>query len=300
MDKISFIIISFNRPDDTIEAVKSILSQDKFPKDGEIIVVNNNSDLSYKSFENFLESNGDAKRATKYIESPTNLGVAKGRNLGIKSATGDLLFFIDDDATFKDTNVITYTKELFKKYENRNLGIVAYNEHLVKEGKFNPPTKSSELAKEKEFFTWYFIGCGHAIKREVLDGVGIYRDESFYGMEEYDLAYRVIDNGYSIFYTSEVEILHMKNPMGRQSKHKVAQMLMVNKTIIAYRYLSNTYAFSHLALWSGLLMIKHPLHFFQNLITIFGLVKKLKNTPREPISKDALKYIKDVQGRLWY
>ncbi len=68
------------------------------------------------------------------------------------------------------------------------------------------------------FETGYFVGCAHAIHRDIFEKTGYYPTNFFYGMEEYDLSYRAIDAGFDIVYDDRVIILHKESPLGRQTK----------------------------------------------------------------------------------
>jgi glycosyltransferase involved in cell wall biosynthesis len=61
MDSIfSFLIISFNRAEDTIDAVKNVLQLDNvIDWTKEIIVLNNGSTQDYSVFQNYLDTLSD-------------------------------------------------------------------------------------------------------------------------------------------------------------------------------------------------------------------------------------------------
>ena len=57
-----------------------------------------------------------------------------------------------------------------------------------------PHKNFSSYLRDQDFFqTYYYAGGAHAIRREVLDRTGNYPVDFFYGMEEYDLSYRILD-----------------------------------------------------------------------------------------------------------
>jgi Predicted glycosyltransferases len=84
----------------------------------------------------------------------------------------------------------------------------------------------------------------------VLEKVGSYPTDFFYGMEEYDLSYRVLEAGYSIAYTDKVVMLHKESPLGRKPKKEKLQMMWVNKSKVAYRHLPKKYFYSTAFMWS--------------------------------------------------
>ncbi|MFT7283084.1 MAG: GT2 family glycosyltransferase, partial [Cyclobacteriaceae bacterium] len=89
MSKVSIITVNYNEMAVTLELLNSIGSFD--PILLEVIVIDNGS------------STDETKQIrSKYpnvlvIRSEYNLGFAGGNNLGIKEATGDYLFFLNND-----------------------------------------------------------------------------------------------------------------------------------------------------------------------------------------------------------
>src|SRR5690606_11031604 len=96
----------------------------------------------------------------------------------------------------------------------------------------------------------FFAGGANIMKRSILEKTGYFPENFFYGMEEYDLCYRIIDAGYTIGYDGSVTIEHKESPYGRQANYKKLHMQWVNKSKVAYRYLPLIYFFSTAALWS--------------------------------------------------
>jgi GT2 family glycosyltransferase len=301
---ISFIIISYNRPGDTINVVKNILFflNDLSGYQKEILVINNDSSIPYNEFESFLEDLSDTERKkVNYFPLKENLGVPKGRNFGMKEASGETMVFIDDDAEFLNKDTISITVEYFQKFEKtKNVKILAFREQVESTGNFNIPTKSKTRITQEEFFSPFYIGCGHAIKKDLIQNIGFYSETSLYGAEEYDLSYRTLNAGFRIFYTSKITVLHRKNPEGRAGNVQTARWMFENKIIIAYQYLPIIFIFSHLALWSGYFLKNSNFSFIELIKTYFHLPSLLKKFPRRPISRATLRYIRSIEGRLWY
>jgi GT2 family glycosyltransferase len=163
------------------------------------------------------------------------------------------------------------------------------------------PHKKFEEYHNKSFFpTYYYAGGAHAIKREVLNQVGNYPEDFFYGMEEYDMAYRVLDQGYSIVYTDKIVMLHKESPHGRQSTREKLRMMWMNKSKVAWRYLPKKYFYSTLWMWSLQYLRKSgfdPGGFFSGLRNALK-IRTYEN--RSPISESTLEYLRSVKARLWY
>lgn len=300
---ISFIIISYNRPQDTAKALANVLQlQNAEGYEKDIVIINNGSTVAYTEFENYLQTllPPDRKLIT-YHHSSENLGVARGRNLGVQMAKGNHLIFLDDDAEFEHNNVIPAVLQLLAKYKPDDMvKIIAFREYRTATNEYYIAAKNKQRAQLPEFFTNFYVGSGHLIMREVFDRVGLYTTEFFYGMEEYDLAYKALDAGYRILYTAQITVLHKKSPHGRQTETTLTRWNLENKTVVAYKYLPYLYVCTHLLLWSAYFLWQSGFKVGQLLQACKNIAAKTSNTRRQPISGNTLRYIRSVQGRLWY
>jgi GT2 family glycosyltransferase len=68
---------------------------------------------------------------------------------------------------------------------------------------------------DQEFLTARFIGAGHAIRREAFIAAGEYDESLFFGGEERDLSYRILNLGYRIKYVPDLMVLHRVDPEAR-------------------------------------------------------------------------------------
>src|SRR5580700_7779569 len=91
MKTISVITVNFNQPKVTEELLRSIPVTEASL---EIIVIDNGSKAD-------IATDWQMRYPTiKFIRSERNLGFAGGNNLGIKAATGDYLFLVNNDTEF--------------------------------------------------------------------------------------------------------------------------------------------------------------------------------------------------------
>ena len=108
MKLVSIITVNFNQPAVTEALLKSIFLTNGYSSI-EIIVVDNGS-----------STNPVPEWRVKYpdvvfIRSNNNLGFAGGNNLGIKQATGDYFFLVNNDTE--------YTEQLIDKLKELSLGV---------------------------------------------------------------------------------------------------------------------------------------------------------------------------------
>jgi GT2 family glycosyltransferase len=301
---LSIVIITYNRPDDLLFLLQNIAGQDEATRLLEsVLIIDNASTADYSPVTDFISAQ---QLPFRYIRSEENLGVARGRNMGIAMADAPILVMIDDDAYFRDQDGLLKIEQLFTSdfARDNHVGLYSFKVFYssTREMQVNAfPHKKFERHKDKErFLTYYYAGGAHAILKEVHNKAGNYPVDFFYGMEEYDLAYRMLDLGYRIAYGGSVAVMHNESPEGRTPHADKMQMLWVNKSKVAYRYLPSQYFISTALMWSLEYLKKTSYHwplFWKGWKKIFRI---LRTEQRKTISKETLQYIKGVEGRIWY
>lgn len=303
MKPLAFIIITYNRPQDVLELLKNIVQLDKANElIEEIIVVNNASTADYTKVEKYARS---IQALVTYIMAPHNLGVTKGRNFAIEKSSAPILILIDDDAVLENkdclTNIITgfSTQNTSRPKAIISFKVLYYDTHKMQQNAL--PHKQYNAYKDKHHFeTYYYAGGAHAIRRTVLEEVGKYPEDFFYGMEEYDLSYRILDADYCIIYSSSVVMLHKESPFGRKPKNEKLRMMWVNKSRVAWRHLPKRYFYSTAVLWS-LQYLRMTNFDVKGFILGWKQIAGIKTQePRKPIRPSTLRYLRKLQARLWY
>ncbi|MCC6634773.1 MAG: glycosyltransferase family 2 protein [Chitinophagaceae bacterium] len=305
MKPISFIIISYNRVDDTLALLQNISKLSKAADLlEEVIVVNNASTVDYSKVKEFADNSKTI--SFKYYDAPSNLGVTKGRNYALQFAQGEILIFLDDDALLQNEDALENVLKAFegKGLDNREIAIVSfkvlYYENLEMQVNALPHKNFREYKNKPTFYTYYFAGGAHAIKRKILNQTGNLPDAFFYGMEEYDLSYRIIQFGYCIKYDASIIMLHKESPLGRKPKKEKLQMMWVNKSIVAYRYLPIGYFYTTAIMWSLQYLRETNFNIKGFFIGWKNVLKIFKQEKRTPLNHQALTYLNKTQARLWY
>lgn len=269
----------------------------------EVIIVNNSSIEDYSEIKTFIAQRPDIP--FRYYDAPENLGVARGRNYALKKGSAPVVIMLDDDAILENRDaLVNILNEFEKPSGERPCAILSFKVlyYDTREMQVNAlPHKRFEEYKNKHAFeTYFFAGGAHAVKRDVIEALNLYPDDFFYGMEEYDLSYRVLDKGYSIVYTDKVIMLHKESPLGRKPKKEKLRMMWVNKSKVAYRYLPKRFFYSTAFMWSlqYLKVTGFELGgFFKGWKEIFAIPRGEK---RKPVGEDTLAYLEKVKARLWY
>ncbi len=304
MKPLAIIIITYNRPHDLLALLKNIALQqgaDALLRD--VVIVNNASTEDYSPVTGWLEGQSLPFR---YVYSEENLGVARGRNLAISLTEAPVLITIDDDAWFRDNNALELVLAAFGKplAQQRRAGVLSFKVLYASTGMIQQnafPHKKFEKYRDKEqFLASYYIGCGHAILKEVYDAAGVYPEDFFYGMEEYDLSYRVLQQGYAIVYDASIVVMHNESPLGRAPQEKKLRMLWLNKSKVAYRYLPFIYFITTACMWSLEYLQKTSWNIGGWLKTWGKAAAVPFKEKRRPLGGAAMKYLKETEARLWY
>jgi GT2 family glycosyltransferase len=301
---LSFIIITYNRPADALELLQNIVQLNDAPQLlEEVILVNNASTDDYSAVKAFAAA--ETRVNIRYIDAPGNLGVARGRNFAISFATAPLLIMLDDDAVMGNADCL---QQLVREFETKNTerpkAIVSFKVIYYENGEMQVnalPHKQFDAYRDKPFFeTYYYAGGAHAIRRDVLEAVGNYPEDFFYGMEEYDLSYRILDAGWSIVYSDKVIMRHKESPLGRKPKADKLRMMWVNKSKVAWRYLPKPYFYSTAFMWS-LQYLRETGFSLGGYFQGWKQVLAIRGTePRKTISPETISYIRSLKARLWY
>jgi GT2 family glycosyltransferase len=303
--RISILIITYDRPADLLELLESLATQNGLDEVlEEVLILNNASKQPYTAVTDYINVNPQLK--IRYIWSDENSGVARGRNTLIEIAKGDLLLSLDDDMIFTKTDDVEHLAGLFEEpfLKEANTGIITfrviyYENREVQITAF--PHKQYEQYKSKpRFLTAYFAGGAHIMKREVFDKTGLYPTDFHYGMEEYELSYRMLNAGYTIGYDNGVTVAHKESPLGRQPSYKKLQMQWINKSKVAYRYLPFRYFVTTAIAWSMQYLKLSKGHlgtFFASWLQVLMIPFVEK---RSTVSKETLAYLHKVQARLKY
>ena len=269
----------------------------------EVIIVNNASTADYSMIESFLLSQEHIP--FKYIHAAENLGVARGRNFALQQGKAPIIIMLDDDAELQHKDSLVKLLQEFDRHNTeRPKAIVSfkvlYYENMEMQVNALPHKKFEEY-KDKAFFqTYYYAGGAHAIKREAMEKAGLYPEDFFYGMEEYDLSYRILEAGYSIVYSDKIVMLHKESPLGRTTKKEKLRMMWVNKTTVAWRYLPKQYFYSTAFMWSLEYLKKTGLDFggfLKGWKQVFSVSGKEE---QHRVSDTTLDYLRSVEARLWY
>jgi GT2 family glycosyltransferase len=302
---LSILIGSKDRPDDIIRCLNSVLSQTY--ENLEILILDDNSrEKLCDRIEQVFTYN-----RIRCIRSDTTLGVAGGRNRLIKEAKGDFLVILDDDAAFRNDDSLNRIMDLFDSHPD--VGLFAFKIIDIiddKEVGIRVPFRRAVIKRNPEIinspqYVSYFLGGGHAIRRTVFDKCGLYQQDLLFGGEELDLSYRIIESGYKLFYTPDVVVEHYPESSDRVTKvagKRYLYFIVRNKIWINYKYLPWPAFFINTIVWCAIWLTFSFrdggfLHIIRGIKDGIRGLKKLKRTP---LNKEAIRYIRLNNGRIFF
>lgn len=183
---VSVVITTFNRPNELKEALDGVYAQ--IVKPLEVIVVNDASSLPY---EQVIEA---FSHHSNFIYKPldTSSGANKARNIGVDTAKGDIIAFLDDD----DIWMPDYLLEHVRAYEEGADAVVSGYQNLGKEDEVFVQPDETVQADVLRTGNQYCGMSGFSIRRDLA--IKERFDESLPNGQDWDMYVRLLQKGYKL------------------------------------------------------------------------------------------------------
>ncbi len=292
---VSFVVITRDRCAELLECLGSLVVQTVHPAEF-VLVDNGSSDQTVAEVkERFPE--------VRLITAGTNLGVAGGRNRGLRAARGEICIVIDDDAQLLDIQAAERVRLRF--CERPELAVIAFrirHPETHQDIRAALPRRDKRLPGERQAVAT-FCGAGFAIRKRAWEAVGGFWEELFYAGEELELSYRLLSANYELEYGCSIVVMHNETqrarPQGQWIYHQTR-----NRPWIAVRHLPLGCVLTTTAAWwlkTGWTAVRH------HRIAAFaagvrdclrGFGKALSQ--RRPLRFQTLRQLAARSGRLWY
>ena len=107
--RVSVILVNYKGVEDTLSALDALMGLPEYPRNLEIVVVDN------ASGDGSLEALRAREKDIVVVASPTNSGFAGGCNSGVKNSSGEIVAFLNNDAK-PDTQWVSAALESFDSY----------------------------------------------------------------------------------------------------------------------------------------------------------------------------------------
>jgi GT2 family glycosyltransferase len=164
-------------------------------------------------------------------------GIPAGRNAGVPHARGDLLFFLDDDASLAQPDALRRVAAIFAAEPDVGLVQLRVEPREGGEGPRDwvPRLRTGDRTRSGDV-TLVWEGAV-AMPRRVFEQVGGWPEEFRFVHEGVDLAWRTMDEGYRVRYAGDVVALHPM-PVPDASRHGYSRYFGArNRVWLARRHL---------------------------------------------------------------
>ena len=227
------VITQANRPTELARALASVQAQQQV--DLQLVLVVNGAPPP------------QAVPSDRLIVLPENVGIPGGRNVGADAADAGLLMFLDDDAELLDPGLLAAVVERFK--EDPTLGAMSIrviNEHGCSQRRHVPRLGARSAARSGP--VTHFVGAACVVRAATFHGVNGFDPRFFYAMEESDLSWRLLDAGWSIWYSADLKAFHPHTAPSRH--HGYAMLTARNRLGMAWRSLPVPLLAAYVLIWT--------------------------------------------------
>jgi GT2 family glycosyltransferase len=240
--KLSIVILTMgNRPDELARAVESTAPLRS--SGAELVIVGNGADV------------GPAPSEATVVRLPENIGAPGGRNVAVRACTGDVVLFLDDDGWYPEP-VVLADHAIARFAADPQLAVLSFRV-LDPEGgpggRWHVPRLRAGDPDRPSVVTSFAAGVC-AIRRSAYLEVGGQADAFFFGHEETDMSWRLMDLGYRVEYDPGATVCHHAIPNSRHSFwHRTEAR---NRVWLARRNLPWPLALAYLADWMAVTVVR--------------------------------------------
>ena len=234
------ILTMGSRPNELRKAIDSVLNQVNVHTN--IVVVGNGWEPA------------DLPNGVAGLALPKNIGIPAGRNAGVSQVTGEILFFLDDDAELPNSHFLERMAALLSS--RPEIGLV--QPRVVdptgeqSPGRWVPRLRVGD-PKTPSAATSLWEGAT-VIRRSVFDLSAGWPEQFFYAHEGIDLVWRVWDNGFIPWYAGDIDVYHpVINPLRHEEFYR---MNARNRVWLARRNLPVVLEPIYVGSWAALTMLR--------------------------------------------
>lgn len=280
--RLSLCILCHDRPDELGRALASASGFD------EVVVCDNASEPPLPR-----------PPGVEWIRLDENAGVCAGRNRLVEAATGDVVVFLDDDATFVAPDAADRIREAFAAGEHP----VAVAFRVIRPSgetvSSESPFRGSHIVNDRRPCA-YFVGCGVAVERPAYERAGGFDDRYRYSTEEIDLSFALQRDGSTLMFEPEIVVLHTPSTRGRSTGGQVAGFHLRNRLLLVRRHLPWPVAVVHAGAWAARTAAEALLaHDLADWLRAWGPGLRWP-VERRPIAYRRLREISTRGGRVWW
>ncbi|MGR4865400.1 glycosyltransferase family 2 protein [Caulobacter sp. LARHSG274] len=293
--RFSIVVLTYAR-DEVLETMLASLAE-LLPgrRDYEVVLVDNNADERDRSLMLTRFPN------QQYVRSAFNKGVI-ARNDGMDAARGEIIILLDDDVFVQTPQFLDVFDRLFS--ENAALGVVTIRKldhQTMRTKRETIPHTRKDVDLEAPFKTFRFVGGCLGFRAQVHHDLKGFSQEFFYGLEEIEYSYRVIEAGWEILYSPDVLAIEYEHPGGRRPTVEVQTMRLTNKFIISHIHMPFPQILVNYTLFPIYisLMQRGQVRIGKAVGDYLRWLQRPQRTRRRPIGARAQAYIRACRGSIW-
>jgi GT2 family glycosyltransferase len=240
--KLSIVILTMgNRADELRRAIDSTAPLRASGAD--LVVVGNGADP------------GDLPPGVSTVRLAENAGVAGGRNAGVAKCAGDVVLFLDDDGWYPEPDALG--QHVAARFgADPRLAVLSFRVADPAGGPGGrwhvPRLRASDPGRSSVVTT--FAGGACAIRRSAYLEAGGQPGAFFFGHEETDLSWRLMDLGYRLEYDAQAVMCHPAVPNARHATWYRVEAR--NRVWVARRNLPWPLAVLYLADWMVITVLR--------------------------------------------
>lgn len=209
---LSVVIPTYNRSGKLSETLRTLERQILDPKEFEVVVVDDGSTDSTPVI--LQEFSRQTSLETNFYRQ-ANQGPAQARNLGVKKAKGEIIFFCGDD-TFLAENLLAIHLGQHRRVKNiAVLGTVLWDDGQETVNDFmrflapaGPQFHYNTIRDRQNAGFDHFYTCNISLERKWFDRDKFSSDFSFAAFEDIDLGMRLQKRGLRIVYEPDARVYH--------------------------------------------------------------------------------------------
>ena len=241
----AFVILTTgSRPAELAAAVESALAQGST---GVVLVVAQGASVD-------VPGDVAGRTGVEVLRLDENAGIPGGRDAGMRAVDADVVFFLDDDARYARPDVAAGV-----------LGEMGARSRLAAESLRIVDDEGETLSRhvprigagsaDRSGPTTTFLGGACAIRRSAYLEVGGYHAAYWYGHEEMDLAWRLLDTGWEVRYEGVPTVIHPHTPIAATDRSRWS-LLGRNRVWLARGTFPHPIDWVHAVVWLGIGLVR--------------------------------------------
>ena len=291
----SIVVLTYAREDILAQTLARLADHLVGRDDYELIVVDNNPDRHDR--QTLLNRFHQAH----VLWDGANKGVV-ARNLGLAAARGRHIVLLDDDVFIETPDFLDILGARFDA--DPRLAAVTVAKYVRGDTRRRVdlvPHTDKSVDLTRPFETFRFVGGCVGFRAQALQQTGGFLPDFFYGLEEIELSYRLIDAGWKILYEPAVVCEELEHPAGRRPKRLVQADRLTNKLIISFLHMPAPHVWINFLAFPpyAFFFAKGEMDVFRALRQFATWLRKPGRARRKPIRAQTQDYIRACGGSLW-